>query len=58
MMLIKQDILQGELNKAISMALKMLKTNKSIEEIIEFTELTLEQLKQIAKENGLELVTE
>ena len=38
MMLIKQDILQGELNKAISMALKM--------------------LKQIAKENGLELVTE
>ena len=55
---LQQGLQQGELAKAISMALKMLKKNKSIEEIIEFTELTLEQLKQIAEENGLELVTE
>ena len=39
-------------------ALKMLKKNMSVTDILEFTELTLEQLKDIAKTNGLELAAE
>ena len=54
----QQGVLQGELSKAVNMALKMLKKKMPIDSIIEFTELTLEQLKEIAQENGLELETE
>jgi len=40
---------EGERNKAIKMAKKMLLKKKSIEEILEFTELTAEDIVKIKK---------
>ena len=45
--------IEGEKNKAIEMAKKMLLKNKPIEEIIEFTELSKKEILKIKKEMGL-----
>ena len=42
-----QAFKEGEHKEALSIARKMLEKQKSIEEIIEFTELTKEEIKQI-----------
>jgi len=55
---VQQGIGLGEMNKSISMAIKMLKKHMSVDEIIEFTELSFDQLKRSAEENQLELVTD
>lgn len=55
---IQLGIQQGELAKAIKVAVELLKMKLPINSIIRATELTLEQVKAIAEENGLELVTE
>ena len=54
----EQGIGLGEMNKAISMAIKMMKKRMPVDEIIEFTELSLEQIKEIAEANQVELVIE
>jgi predicted transposase/invertase (TIGR01784 family) len=46
---IEEGLQKGEKNKAIEMAKKMLAKNRPIDEIVEFTELTEEEIKSIAK---------
>ena len=46
---INEGILTGELNKSIKIAKKMLSLNKTLEEIIEITDLSKDQIKQLLK---------
>ena len=45
-----EGITEGETNKAVEIAKKMLAKNKSIEEIVEYTDLTPEEIKKLKKE--------
>ena len=52
---IERGVALGEQKKAVKIALNLIKKNFSVQDIIDTTELTLEQLKEIAAENHLEL---
>ena len=54
----EQGIQQGIQQGKMKIALELLKMKLPVENIINATELTLEQLKEIAQNNGLELVIE
>ena len=49
---------QGELKKAVKVALELLKMKLPAANIVKATELSMEQVREIALENGLELVME
>ena len=49
---------QGALDKTVKIALELLKMKLPAANIIKATELTLEQLEKIARDNGLNLVKE
>ena len=55
---LQQGLQRGELNKGIRVAVELLKMKLPMSSIIRATELTREQVTEIAQENGLELVTE
>jgi predicted transposase/invertase (TIGR01784 family) len=48
---VKEGIKEGIKEKTIKVAKKMIIRGKSIEEIIEFTELTIDEVEQLIKEN-------
>ena len=52
---IERGVSMGEQKKAVKVALSLIRKNFSVQDIIDATELTLEQLKEIAAENHLEL---
>ena len=47
---------QGEAKKSRETAIKMLRKNKPLSEIMEFTDMPEEDIVSLAKENGLEVV--
>ena len=47
---------EGEAKKSRETALKMLRKQKPLSEIMEFASLTEEDIRKLAKENGLEIV--
>ena len=47
---------EGEAKKSRETALKMLRKQKPLSEIMEFASLTEEDIRKLAKENGLEVV--
>ena len=47
---------EGEAKKSRETALKMLRRQKALSEIMEFTDLSKEAVLALAKENGLEVV--
>ncbi len=55
---IEKGLEQGAFNKAVKVALELLKMNLPAANIAKATELSLEQIKEIAKANQLELVKE
>jgi len=55
---VQQGIQQGELSKSVKVALELLKMKLPAANIVKATELSMEQVREIALENGLELVTE
>jgi len=55
---LEQGLEQGAFNKAMKIALELLKMNLPAANIAKATELSLEQIKEIAEANQLELVTE
>ncbi|GHU35137.1 hypothetical protein FACS1894105_03210 [Clostridia bacterium] len=44
---------QGEKKKATAMAIKMLKKNRPIDEIVEFTELSVEEIAKLKKKQNI-----
>jgi len=54
----EQGLEQGAFNKAVKVALELLKMNLTAANIAKATELSLEQIKEIAEANQLDLVTE
>lgn len=55
---IEQGIEQGEFNKAVKIAIELLKMKLPAANIVKAAELSLEQLREIAEANQLELVME
>ncbi len=55
---IEKGLEQGAFNKAVKVALELLKMNLPAANIAKATELSLEQIKEIAEANQLELVME
>jgi|GEM_PF-2501819 len=53
-----QGLEQGAFNKAVKIALELLKMNLPAANIAKATELSLEQIKEIAEANQLKLVME
>ena len=53
---IAQGLAEGEAKKSRETAIKMLKKQKPLSEIKEFTDMSEEEIVRLAKENGLEVI--
>ena len=53
-----EGLAEGEAKKSRETAIKMLKKQKPLSEIKEFTDMSEEEIVRLAKENGLEVINE